>query len=387
VSFSVTLNEREKKMKGKIGKATIMIAVLLIGMALVATPKIETSGTITPTISNFLSYGHESSGKHLFTNTVLLQQGPPPPANWVLLATDPDEGVGNNLKTIYGQLYSGVVYFQVEFYRTWTTINDIDAGIFMDADQNLGTGLPDGYYPGQNTGIGADYLIIVGYEAPAMFKWDPISGSFDWTNPIPLAYLDAPDYTNVFVVGVYLADVQTTGVIDGAVSDIPSDWDWMPDTGHFTFTLNPSPSRILIVADDDGASYIHGTSLPEFESALIAAGYSYSVWTESIMGNPSLEYLLGFDLVIWTCGDYWDWAVDPTDATTLESYFAYGGRTILEGEDIGYNHGSDNFMVNVAHATMGIDGTGAPGLTVSLSHPVTQGLPTTMPWETPPTIR
>jgi hypothetical protein len=158
----------------------------------------------------------------------------------------------------------------------------------------------------------------------------------------------------------------------------------------FTNTVLPQqgavadPPSLLIVVDDDGASYIRGTSLPEFESALIAAGYSYSVWTESIMGNPSLEYLLGFDLVIWTCGDYWDWAVDPTDATTLESYLAYGGKILLEGEDIGYNHGSDNFMVNVAHAIMDIDGTGAPGLTVSLSHPVTQGLPTTMPWETPP---
>jgi hypothetical protein len=155
-----------------------------------------------------------------------------------LLATDPDEGVGNNLKTIYGQLYSGVIYFKVEFYRTWTTINDIDAGIFMDADRNPGTGLPDGFYPGQNTGIGADYLIVVGFEATAMWKWDPVSGWWDTANPIPLAYLDAPDYTNVFVVGVYLADVQTTGVIDGAVGDIPSGWDWMPDTGHFTFTLS-----------------------------------------------------------------------------------------------------------------------------------------------------
>jgi hypothetical protein len=224
-------------MERKIGKATVMIAALLMTMALMTIPKIE-SGTITPTVSSFLSYGLENSGKHLFTNTVLPQQGPPPPANWVLLATDPDEGVGNNLKTIYGQLYSGVIYFKVEFYRPWTTINDINAGIFMDADRNPDTGLPDGYYPGQNTGIGADYLIIVGYEATAMFKWDPVSGSFDWANPIPLAYLDAPDYTNVFVVGVYLADVQTTGVIDGAVGDIPSDWDWMPDTGHFTFTLS-----------------------------------------------------------------------------------------------------------------------------------------------------
>jgi len=41
----------------------------------------------------------------------------------------------------------------------------------------------------------------------------------------------------VFVVGVFLADVETNGGIDCAVSDIPSNWDWMPDTGHFTWTV------------------------------------------------------------------------------------------------------------------------------------------------------
>ena len=60
MSFSVTLNEREKKMKGKIGKATIMIAVLLIGMALMAnlsilnaseTTFIRTDGSVESSIA------------------------------------------------------------------------------------------------------------------------------------------------------------------------------------------------------------------------------------------------------------------------------------------------------------------------------------------------
>ncbi len=172
---------------------------------------------------------------------------PPPPENWVLLATDPDEGLGTNLRAIFGQLYSDVVYFKVHYYRPWTTINDIDAGIFVDADQNPSTGLPDGYYPGQNTGIGADYLIVVGWEATVMWKWDPIAEFWDTANPISLAYLDAPDGSNVFVVGVYLADVETTGALDCAVSDIPSEWDWMPNTGHFTFQL----LQIAIYTDKD----------------------------------------------------------------------------------------------------------------------------------------
>ena len=86
---------------------------------------------------------------------------------------------------------------------------------------------------------------------------------------------------------------------------------------------------------------------------------------------------MDFTLVIWTCGDYYIWAVDPTDATTLESYLAQGGNILLEGQDIGYDHGADDFMVNVAHAIFEVDDAGAPGLTVTnTTHPVTQDLPT-----------
>ncbi|MCJ7431161.1 hypothetical protein MUO83_08145 [Candidatus Bathyarchaeota archaeon] len=162
---------------------------------------------------------------------------PPPETNWILLATDPDESAGTNLKSVYGQVYSDTIYFKVECHRPWTTINDIDTAIFIDADQNVDTGLPDGFYPGQDTGIGADYVIVVGWEATEMWKWDPIAEMWDLDNPISLAYLDAPEDSNVFVVGVFFADMETTGIIDCAVADIPSTWDWMPDSGHFTLVV------------------------------------------------------------------------------------------------------------------------------------------------------
>jgi thermitase len=162
---------------------------------------------------------------------------PPPETNWMLLATDLDEGMGTNLKSIYGQVYSDIIYFKVEYHRPWTTINDIDTGIFIDADQDASTGLPDKTYPGQDTGIGADYVIVVGWEATEMWKWDPVAGMWDTRNPISLAYLEAPENSNAFVVGVFFASVETVGIIDCAVADIPSNWDWMPDSGYFTWIL------------------------------------------------------------------------------------------------------------------------------------------------------
>jgi len=197
------------------------------------------------------------------------QAGPPPPSGgWILLATDADEGSGTSLKTVYGQLYSDIIYLKVEHHRSWTTISDIDTAIFMDADRNPATGLPDGHYPGQNAGIGADYIIIVGFEATAMWRWDPNTSWWDTANTISLAYLDAPDYSNVFVVGVYRADMQTVGIIDGTVSDVPSGWDWMPNSGHFTFALmEAGPGIVVMIGDAAAHSAPSGVTLGIFSSA------------------------------------------------------------------------------------------------------------------------
>ena len=177
----------------------------------------------------------EKSGEDPVVNTIQ-PQNQPPKQDFILLATDPDEGVGLNLKAISGLLYSGILWFAVEFYRDWATIEDYNVGIFIDTDQDPTTGCPDGTYPGQNTGIGADYLILVGYEGCMILRWDPGLGDFDWYNPIPLAGLDALSF-HEFVVGVYPSDIGNPKVLDGAVCDVPSDFDWMPDAGHFTFGL------------------------------------------------------------------------------------------------------------------------------------------------------
>jgi fibronectin type 3 domain-containing protein len=141
---------------------------------------------------------------------------------------------------------------------------------------------------------------------------------------------------------------------------------------------------ILIVDDNDGtAGWNYLTSLPQFESALTDAGYNYLVWNESALGDPGLDFLNLFKLVIWTCGDYYNYAVDLADAATLECYLAQGGNILLEGEDIGATHQLDaNFMEDVAHAVWGVrDTSPVAGLTVTDSgHPVTQGLPASFDW-------
>jgi len=198
------------------------------------TPTLEGTYNVT---SYVVPVPEETITQNNLITEIVTVVAPPPETNWILLATDPDEGVGTSLKAIYGQLYSGIIYFKVEHYRPWTTINDIDTGIFIDADQDPSTGLPDGFYPSQNTGIGADYVIVVGWQATEMWKWDPLYMWWDTSNPISLAYLEAPENSNAFVVGVFFDNVETPRIIDCAVTDVMSNWDWMPDAGYFTWIL------------------------------------------------------------------------------------------------------------------------------------------------------
>jgi len=144
-------------------------------------------------------------------------------------------------------------------------------------------------------------------------------------------------------------------------------------------------SSLLVVNDDDGSSFINGTSLAAFRSAILSTGHNCLVWNESSMGNPPLDVLTRFNPVIWTCGDHWNKAVDHIDSASLRSYLDQGGSLLLEGEDIGYDHQGDNFLVKVSHSIYRVDNANSPGLIVAAqNHPITQGLPANFIWASYP---
>ena len=124
----------------------------------------------TPTTTgtyNITFYAVPKTSEASTTNNVLSEKfivgAAPSESNWTLVASDPDEGEGLNLKAVSTQQQSKVVYFQVAFHRSWVDASsDIDAAIFVDADRNSRTGLPDHYFTNQDDSIGADYIIIVG---------------------------------------------------------------------------------------------------------------------------------------------------------------------------------------------------------------------------------
>jgi len=209
-------------------------------------------------------------------------------------------------------------------------------------------------------------LIINGTEVNSTIIPELPSGSI-----YKLSYIWTPTLEGIYNITVYAPPVLNESITANNVKSV--------------MVLVQVFPEILIVDDNDGGAWINGTSLLEFESALATTGYHYWIWNETSMGNPPLDFLTQFQLVIWTCGDYWSNAVDSTDAVTLESYLAQGGNILLEGEDIGYDHHADDFMLNVAHAIYEVDDTGAPGLTVTNpNHPVTLNLPSSVAWLTDP---
>ena len=135
------------------------------------------------------------------------------------------------------------------------------------------------------------------------------------------------------------------------------------------------PSLILIVNDNTGNVGFRGSSLTNITNILDESEYTYIKWDKSQDGVPELYVMNLFDTLIWTTGDYYSWAVDPYDALLLDGYVRQGGNLILEGQDIGYDHKTDSFMVNVAHASFQKDKIPSPGLRSSKTpHSLTEGI-------------
>ena len=180
---------------------------------------------------------------------------PPDTANWTLLTTDPDEGIGSSLKAAYSQMQSNIVFFKVDFHHPWANaLQDIDTGIMIDADRNISTGMPANYYSGEADCIGSDYMILVGNEGTEMWRWNQTQRSYDTSRPIGLLYLDAPESSSSFVVGVALSDLQSDGAFDCSFNDITTlgsyaVWDWMPNSGYVPFVAQKAQHDLVVTLE------------------------------------------------------------------------------------------------------------------------------------------
>ena len=156
-----------------------------------------------------------------------------------------------DLKALYGQVYYGILWLKGEHWGNWHWKEDIEDQIYLDADQNANTG-----YPIRD--IGADYRIeLWTLGEPLLFLIGGAGVSY------LLTYLDTPDDTNTWVVGIHLCHfcpeawipwegVEHVGAFD-IVVDNERTGDAIPNTGHITleecFCSDPNADGVADIVD------------------------------------------------------------------------------------------------------------------------------------------
>lgn len=168
--------------------------------------------------------------------------------NWALVCTDSNDFPDPNLKAVYYKVDDGILYFKVTFYGDISSINDFDVGILVDVDKNVNTGFDVDMYPGADTNLGAEYLIITGWEVPwvlpgfnSVMVRNSSSSSWDTGNPITPDYYRLDTDKNMFVIGYKLSKFSRIGdSVKVATLDVtPSGWDYCPDSGNILLYLRP----------------------------------------------------------------------------------------------------------------------------------------------------
>jgi hypothetical protein len=110
------------------------------------------------------------------------------------------------------------------------------------------------------------------------------------------------------------------------------------------FTLMIGRPEVLLVIDDEGASYES-----YYQIALDDLTVLYDEWDVASSGVLGSE-LLYYTCVIWFTGDDATTTLTAQDQTDLTTYLDGGGNLILTGQNIGEDIGTDAFYINYLHA-------------------------------------
>ncbi len=171
-------------------------------------------------------------------------------SGWILLGTDPDEGLTFDLKEIYYKVDGNLLYIKVVFYRPYYSLRLFDIHIYLDVDDNTDTGV---YFA--KSGIGADYALFIGNDAyyrgygTLSFMVKYTGRSWDFTNIIYADYEYYAFPSDTTIVCYDLSQLEGVGnkirawFID--TSNYPI-YDYFPDSGNIV--INLLPEKLLEVS-------------------------------------------------------------------------------------------------------------------------------------------
>ena len=176
---------------------------------------------------------------------------------WMSVIKDGDESFNPNLSRVYMRSTSDKLQLRIETNEDWGSIEDstgINCAIFLDTDQNNGTGLsPDTLdnMEGRRildknrssysiNDIGAEYAIALGIDGSGLYFWQ--DSVWLWQNSIN--YLNFKNDTNIVELEVNRSDLNNPARVDVVVASITFDtrnrfyWDWAPDSLHVSYTID-----------------------------------------------------------------------------------------------------------------------------------------------------
>lgn len=119
----------------------------------------------------------------------------------------------------------------------------------------------------------------------------------------------------------------------------------LDDSEEFLPEYVPPKADILLV---DGAGYeLFGMQIDQYETSLTKLGYRVAHWSIYTEGEPALDILLEYPLVIWYTGPMYlpTYSFPGTSTLSLMSYLEEGGSLLLSGQQIGYMLGKDHQLL------------------------------------------
>lgn len=105
-----------------------------------------------------------------------------------------------------------------------------------------------------------------------------------------------------------------------------------PSPATATETTEPQESerRIIVVAFDEGEGRYDSMTSAEDYVEILGERFDVTLWSKARDGSPSTEDLLGYDLIIWTTGDFEE-AFDEEESDTILTIMLEGKPFIVSG--------------------------------------------------------
>jgi len=166
---------------------------------------------------------------------------------WILLFQDENENFPRDINKLFVRSSTTNIEFRVEMNGNWDDPHNLEGGIdcaiFLDTDQNPNTGFkPDtSYCYYQVNVIGADFVVVIGYEGDSLWSWNSVDTT--WESFEDFNYLNLSNNSNYFEVGINLTDLGNPSKIDIVSANITFEsdstyWDWAPNENHLTYEID-----------------------------------------------------------------------------------------------------------------------------------------------------